>query len=181
MAEGALFTISNLLGSTVYDDPQTRLLGLIASIICTISCYYLAKKRGRNPIIWGSLGAFFSILPLIALAFTPKKEEKESAPIKETTGNGVMLSDGAAAINDDAFELPKAPRISSSKSLNWYYVQKGEKDEIKGPFSLNDLRKEIHHHGLDSTTYIWCDESDDWTKIAEFSNASLLLDADFIE
>ncbi|MCH9811724.1 DUF4339 domain-containing protein [bacterium] len=179
MLEGALFTITNLLGSTAEQQEVPGYFLFLIPLLFAISCYTLAKKLGRNPIIWAGLGLIFNLIALIALAFSAKKETAKSNPIKETTGNGVMHNDGAAAINDDSFEMPKAPRISSSKSLNWHYINSD--NEIKGPFSLNDLRKEIHTNKLDSTTYIWCDEFEEWTQITEFSNASLLLDSDFIE
>ena len=179
MHTGYPFTIANILATAV-EETQVPAYFAFIPIFFAIACYFLAKKNGRNPIFWSIIGLMLPPFPLIALAILGEKKETPNDPIKETSGNGTMHNDGAAALNDDAFEMPKAPRISSSKSLHWHYIS-GNDNEIKGPFSLNDLRKEIHTHKLDSTTYIWCDEFEEWTQIAEFSNASLLLDSDFIE
>ena len=160
----------------------TILLSLIYKVACSAYCFNLAKKRGRNEIAWTVLGFLFDIFTIATIALLPKKEKAEKQPIKESAGDsGVMFNEGAAALNEDSFEMPKAPRLSSSKNLNWYYIAATEDTEIKGPFGLNDLRKEIHNNTLDGSTYVWCEEFEDWTKLSEFSNASLVLDADFIE
>lgn len=178
MIIGHLFTITSILASA-QEEVEIPIYFYLIPILFSVACYLLAKKLNRNPILWAILGLCLPCIPLIALVFLGEKKQNPSDPIKETSGNGTMLNEGAAALNDDSFEMPKAPRISSSKSLNWHYIN-GD-NEIKGPFSINDLRKEIHTNKLDSTTYIWCDEFEEWTQIAEFSNASLLLDSDFIE
>jgi hypothetical protein len=155
---------------------------IISSLFFGYGCYRLAKKRDRNEIIWAATGLFFGIFALLTLLLLPKKTKISKSPIKETAGKAnVMHNEQSAALDDDAFETPKAPRLSSSKNLNWYYISATESTEIKGPFGINDLRKEIHGSKLDGGTYVWCEEFEDWTLLSDFSNASLILDADFIE
>lgn len=158
------------------------LASIISSIIFAYGCYSMAKKRNRNEIGWGITGLFFGIFAFVTILLLSKKETGTKEAIQETAGNsGIMHNEGSAALDDDSFEIPKAPRLSSSKSLNWYYIAPTENTEIKGPFGINDLRKEIHDSKLDGGTYVWCEEFEDWTLLSEFSNASLILDADFIE
>jgi hypothetical protein len=44
--------------------------GLIAAVICGL----IAATKGRNPLGWGILGFFFSILTLIVVIFIPSKK-----------------------------------------------------------------------------------------------------------
>lgn len=46
----------------------------IGSIIAAIVCAVIAGMKGRNPLGWGILGLFFSILTLIVIAVMPSKK-----------------------------------------------------------------------------------------------------------
>ena len=160
----------------------TNVLLLLQSILFAIINYRLAKSRNRNYRLWALLG-FLCPISSIILFFLPKKKKPITTPIRQTTGKSVkaMHNDAAAAINDDSFNIEKPPRLSNSRSLNWYYIDSVNETSIKGPFNVNELRKEIHSNNLPNSTYIWCEEFEDWQKISSFSNPSLLLDRDFIE
>jgi hypothetical protein len=45
----------------------------IGSVIAAIVCALIAGIKGRNPIGWGILGLFFSILTLIVVVILPSK------------------------------------------------------------------------------------------------------------
>jgi hypothetical protein len=46
----------------------------IGSILAAIVCAVIAGTKGRNPIGWGLLGLFFSILTLIVVIVIPSKK-----------------------------------------------------------------------------------------------------------
>ena len=46
----------------------------IGSIIAAIVCALVAGMKGRNPIGWGILGLFFSIITLIVVIAIPSKK-----------------------------------------------------------------------------------------------------------
>jgi Na+/melibiose symporter-like transporter len=46
----------------------------IGSIIAAIICAIIAGTKGRNPLGWGLLGLFFSILTLIVVIVIPSKK-----------------------------------------------------------------------------------------------------------
>jgi hypothetical protein len=46
----------------------------IGSIIAAVVCAIIAATKGRNPIGWGILGLFFSILTLIVISIIPSKK-----------------------------------------------------------------------------------------------------------
>ena len=46
----------------------------IGSIIAAIVCGVIAAMKGRNPLGWGILGLFFSILTLIVVIIVPSKK-----------------------------------------------------------------------------------------------------------
>jgi hypothetical protein len=45
----------------------------IGSVIAAVICDVIAATKGRNPLGWGVLGLFFSILTLIVVAVIPSK------------------------------------------------------------------------------------------------------------
>jgi Na+/melibiose symporter-like transporter len=47
---------------------------LIGSVIAAIVCAVIAGMKGRNPLGWGLLGLFFSILTLIIVIVIPRKK-----------------------------------------------------------------------------------------------------------
>jgi hypothetical protein len=47
---------------------------LIGSLIAAVLCAVIAAAKGRNPLIWGLFGLFFSILTLIVVLVVPKKQ-----------------------------------------------------------------------------------------------------------
>jgi hypothetical protein len=46
----------------------------IGSIIAAIVCALVAGMKGRNPLGWGILGLFFSIITLIVVVVIPSKK-----------------------------------------------------------------------------------------------------------
>ena len=46
----------------------------IGSIIAAVVCGIIAATKGRNPLGWGILGLFFSILTLIVVIVIPSKK-----------------------------------------------------------------------------------------------------------
>ncbi len=46
----------------------------IGSVIAAIVCAVIAGTKGRNPLGWGLLGLFFSILTLIVVIVIPSKK-----------------------------------------------------------------------------------------------------------
>lgn len=47
----------------------------IGSIIAAIVCAVVAGIKGRNPLGWGILGLFFSVLTLIVIVIIPSKTD----------------------------------------------------------------------------------------------------------
>ena len=48
--------------------------GIIGGIIFAIICYIIADRKGRNPVLWGVLGFFFSLISLIVVLILPSKK-----------------------------------------------------------------------------------------------------------
>lgn len=46
----------------------------IGSVIAAVICAIIAGVKGRNPLGWGILGLFFSIITLIVVAVIPSKK-----------------------------------------------------------------------------------------------------------
>jgi hypothetical protein len=168
------------------NEPATifSLIHITITLITAYFCFHLAKKRSRNPLLWAGL-AFLPIVgfaSMVILFLLPPQKKKRTKPVKETSGIAPAIhSESAALNNDESFDTPRVPRLPGSKSLTWYFIDTTIESEIKGPFSLNELRKQVVEHKLDETTLVWCEEFEEWAPISKFSNSSLIMDQDFIE
>ena len=47
---------------------------LLIWLLFGVACYALAQEKGKNPLLWGVLGALFGIFALIVLAFLPNEK-----------------------------------------------------------------------------------------------------------
>lgn len=47
--------------------------GLVWEIVLVAVCVYIARSKGRGPVLWGVLGFFFSLITLIVLLLLPHK------------------------------------------------------------------------------------------------------------
>jgi hypothetical protein len=47
--------------------------GLVWEIVLVAVCVYIARSKGRGPVLWGVLGFFFSLITLIVLLVLPHK------------------------------------------------------------------------------------------------------------
>ncbi len=160
---------------------MSTIIALIISVIMGLLSAYFAKKRNRNPIRWFLIGATFGLIGVLILLILPAvgkptnlTNQVETAPatIKEANSESVVPADSSPS-----FPIYKK-RISSDKSIQWYYID--EKSNTIGPFIIDELRKEIIKKKLDISTYIWCEEYNDWTRINEFQNYGILIDQDLI-
>ena len=72
---------SVILASTQYPEAAGLILRgikgifvLIGGVIAAIVCGVIAAMKGRNPLGWGILGFFFSIITLIVVIVIPSKK-----------------------------------------------------------------------------------------------------------
>ncbi len=118
---------------------------IIYSLIGLISAYF-AKKNGRNPYFWFSMGVFFGVLTLIVMFFINIRSKK--APLQPV-------------------QAP-APIVDSKL---WYYLTN---DKQMGPVSLNKLFLLLKEGQITFTTYVWNEELESWKFLNETKEYSLL-------
>jgi hypothetical protein len=115
----------------------------IISLIMGVTTLYYAKKQGKNPFLWFSIGFIFGLIGLCFLFFAPRR--KKSSPQNK---------------NSPPIEVQPAPAFPLN-SL-WYYLDKQEIQQ--GPMSFQKLQ-ETHKEGIiDMETYIWNETLSDWKK-----------------
>jgi hypothetical protein len=53
------------------------LVWLILAIVSGIVCYFIAKKKGRDPALWFAAGIIFNILAWAVLSWIMKSRQEE--------------------------------------------------------------------------------------------------------
>ncbi len=95
--------------------------------------FNFAKKKGRNPRRWYTVGFFFGLIGFSILMFLKPKQKPAPTPTPE----------------------PAKPLPLSY----WYYLDKG--DQI-GPMSLDALKKAFITDKITEESYVWNEEMTDW-------------------
>jgi len=121
-------------------DKQT-LLTIAMSLLLAWGCSYVARRRGRNPMIWLAAGALFGILALIALFILP-----------------VVKSAAARAA------APSPPRLALISPLHaekfWYFLD--EQKQQFGPMSFDALSRARLAGTVKEQTFVWNEAMENW-------------------
>lgn len=101
--------------------------------------FNFAKKRGRNPVRWYTLGFFFGLVSFCILMFL-KPQKKLKAPALQ-------------------------PVIEPKSPLSYWYYLDG--DNQVGPMSLDALNKAFIEDKVQDSTYVWSEELTDWQPLGQ--------------
>jgi|JI9StandDraft_1071089.scaffolds.fasta_scaffold180879_1 hypothetical protein len=144
-------------------------------------CAHLAKQRNRNIFLWFALGLLFNVLAFLVIFFLPVKAKKPEAEVATNTLSMTQESNAKDSFYPSEDKItPREPlrkRIPTNQTVPWYFINKNL--EKIGPLNLSELRKAFIENTLDDTTYIWCEEFDNWTQVKEFQNKTTLTDPDY--
>lgn len=114
---------------------------------------FLAKKRGKNPVLWFFLGMLFGIFGLIFLFFsrpTPSRSPRAQAQPK-----------------NDPNTIDITPKVdSAAKETFWYYLDPDNTQQ--GPMSFDGLVRAFREGKLSGNTYVWNETLDNWKPLSEF-------------
>lgn len=162
-------------------SPEVPMMSVFSVLVLSSTAFgvltaMVAKKKGRNTILWFLVGFSFGLIGLLVAwklspVNTDPKAKSATIPIREVRSE-------AASPADQPYPSENVKRIPTSLSIQWYYIN-ADLDTV-GPLKVDELRKHLHDNKLDASTYIWCEEFVDWMQISEFQNSSTLLDSDLL-
>ncbi|MEX0961528.1 MAG: DUF4339 domain-containing protein [Simkaniaceae bacterium] len=123
---------------------MSPLFMILMTLVTATMTGYMARQRGRNPIIWFILGGLFGLFAFMTLLILSKKELEPAYPTP-------------------AF-LPKtAIKPTPPPSPLWYALSKSGSQE--GPMSLEALKDSLKKGQITPSTYIWNETMDDWERL----------------
>ena len=125
------------------------LLLIVCSTLHGYLCSYVAAKKGKNQRLWFMMGVLFGLLGLLMLALLPKKEKTLETVEKEPP------ADTPQFITACPTQIKKF----------WYYLD--EKQTQCGPMSFDALTKAWEKGDLDTQTFVWNEEFDQWKRLGE--------------
>lgn len=168
-------------------------LGLVVQILVMLVfggiCAAIASSRGRSPVGWFFIGAFFSCLGLIVLLVIPdlkKQEERdrrlsqENRRLREQIAKNRQIADSRQAglerrlgAHDQALGLdtgetagaltdgePAPPPLPDEAV--WFYAHNNER---QGPVPEETLRHMLRERAIKGATLVWREGMPDWTAI----------------
>lgn len=118
-------------------------------------CSYVAKNKGRNPVMWYILGMLFCLLALIVLSLLPSL--KTPAQISDETEENEDEK-----LSGSGFDEKK---ILAYQQNEWFYL--GEDKQPKGPVGFNDLKTLWMDGLLESRSFVWTEGMVNWKRISE--------------
>ncbi len=95
---------------------------------------HIARKKGRNPYLWFSIGCFFGLFGILAIIF-----------MKPVSRVRVLIPQ---------FQTPKLPHFM------WYYLD--ETSNQYGPISSTALESALREGKINFSTYVWREEMSQW-------------------
>lgn len=120
-------------------------LSVILSFLLACQCGRYAKRKGRDPSVWFMAGAFFGLFALLLLLLLPQK--RAVAPV---------------------VALPQEPFLALSDhhiDKFWYFLDENQKQY--GPMSFTALKAAWHKGSIQSKTFVWNEEMEEWKPLSE--------------
>jgi len=121
------------------------LMGILGGLI--------ARSRGRSPMVWFFVCAFFGWFGLLVLLLMPMKEKKEEVVLEENENA------------EPEKETPKEEEVSSMVPDNWFYLD--QEKAVCGPFFLQDLQKKWKENLIALDSWVWNETLVDWKQISQ--------------
>jgi hypothetical protein len=140
-------------------------ISLLLLVVIGSFCFYIAKKRQRNPYFWFFIGFFFGILGLLFLLLIPKKSQNELVPQTQPS----ILKQPIVA---------SSSIISPYKDMQWHYLD--EEHKTIGPLYFSELLQAWIDGRLSIKSYVWTDKMNDWQQIEQISDLKHLLETEEI-
>lgn len=112
---------------------------------------YIAKRRGRDPLIWFPLGILFGFMGVLLALILPKQQKKMHVPPP-------LLR----------------PRRSDVWLKLWYYLDPTHQQQ--GPFDFPELAKLRKNKHISEGSFIWGEGMKEWTRLSELPDLIQELD-----
>jgi len=109
---------------------------------------HFAKKKGKNPRLWFTLGILFGLLSLPILLLLPKGKLRREAPAAKKTP-----------------PIKAAPKRTDAHLKRWFYLDPEHKQI--GPMEFTDLAKVFKEKQLGKESYIWGEGMTTWQQLTQ--------------
>jgi hypothetical protein len=125
---------------------------------------YLAKGRGRNPVVWFMIGFFFGIFALLFLFIFPSVKDgrtvsfgRQPSPKDPTTIETVATEVASPNITPED--------TTTIQDKNWFYLDSHNKQY--GPMPFSELKAKWQQGNTTSNTYVWTAGMIEWQCIKD--------------
>jgi hypothetical protein len=140
-------------------------ISLILLVLLGSFCFFIARRRQRNPYIWFFIGFFFGLIGLAFLLILPKP--KQNATIEQPIPLKVKK-----------LSTPSPSLISPYKEMRWHYLD--EEHKTIGPLYFSEILQAWIDGKISIKSYVWQEKMDEWKKIEEISDFKHLLEQEEI-
>jgi len=120
----------------------------------------IAKKRGRDPIIWGFLTAFF-LFPILLLLFLPPARKAATPQQKRTQEE--PFSGHTVDVKPLSKEDEHPQENTSFSAVQWFLLDPERKSV--GPFPFDAMQQKFWDGELNEETFVWNPNWLEWKKI----------------
>lgn len=117
---------------------------LVFLLFLGILSSYVAKKRGRDPLIWFAITFFLGLLAMALLFILPKVKKAEP---QRTTSKPVLA------------------RRSDAWLKMWYYLDGHHASQ--GPFEFPEFIKKLKEETMTVNSYVWGEGMKEWRPLSD--------------
>lgn len=122
---------------------------VMACSLFGLASAYVARRRGKNPLLWFITGFLFGLIGIVAILFAPqpKRRKKRRSP------------------STPASAPAPEPVLEGPIDKFWYYLDAAHLPSP--PMSHQALTKEWKAGTISPKTFVWHEEMSDWTPLEQ--------------
>jgi hypothetical protein len=132
---------------------------LLMALLIGCLAAYIAKGKGRSPVLWFFIGAFFGIFGLLALFFFRSQEGKVLDQEKENSSLPEVEKQQQPAL------LQQPVGIKTLRDQEWFYLD--AQHQRFGPVAFEKLESLWKEGKIGPSTYVWSEGMAGWHMIKD--------------
>lgn len=148
------------------------ILSILMGFVFGFVCSNLARKRGKNSLLWFQLGFFFGILALLFFYILLWKDRysKSAKFAEERSSMGSTKTQEAPPVIEEDMSITLDKR-------DWYYLDTSRKQI--GPISFDELKNNLDKGVIsENMTYLWSEGMDKWKPMSELPYLKMVLNGE---
>lgn len=145
------------------------IVSIVSSLLFGKLCSSIAKKNGKNSLLWFQLGFFFGIFALLFLFYLSHRDKLKASP------EGVALETSNSTMETKALTCSLRPK-TTLEEREWFYFDTKSQKEHK--LSFKELKDLIQNKVVEESSFLWSEGMDQWMRLKDLAYLKIVLESE---